>query len=228
MEPLEPPAPAADVLRVPPQRGSPAAAATRRVPGVADAAVAADRRLLERMQGGDERALGELYDRWSPSVRALAAWLLRDGDEAEEVVEDTFWQAWRRCADYDVTRGSAQAWLLTIARSRALDRRRSLGRRREERLPLVLPATWEVERDGASEPDPMQQVEHAEERALVLAALQELPREQRESVALAYFEGLSQSEIAERMQQPLGTVKTRVRLAMQKLRERLLPLREPG
>ena len=227
MEPLEPQPPAADLLRAPARRASPGVPAARGEPAVADAGAAADRALLERMQRGDEGALGELYDRWAVPVRALAAWLLRDADEAEEVVEDTFWQAWRRRADFDGTRGSVQAWLLTIARSRALDRRRALGRRREEPMPDVLPAEWELGRDGARDDDPALRVEEAETRALVLAALQELPREQRESLAMAYFEGLSQSEIAERTRQPLGTVKTRVRLAMQKLRERLLPLREP-
>ena len=190
-----------------------------------------DRALLERMIAGDERALGALYDRWSPVVHALALRIVDDGDEAEEVVEETFWQAWRQAATYAAARGAVPTWLLTIARSRALDRRRAVRRRREEDLDATANQGAPAPASAADAPpgvahDPAEAAEAAERRARVEAALRELPVEQREAVELAYFGGLSQTEIAERTRQPLGTVKTRMRLAMQKLRAQLAPLRE--
>jgi RNA polymerase sigma-70 factor (ECF subfamily) len=190
-----------------------------------------DGALIRRMRSGDERALGEFYDRWFPLVNGLIARMLTSADDVEDVVEETFWQAWRQADRFDVERGSAQTWLLTIARSRALDRLRASKRRREESLDdAVVPG---VESDGApagalesSSSDPSLDVELDERRRFVLAALSELPREQREALELGYFGGLSQSEIAQQTGQPLGTVKTRMRLAMQKLRERLSVLRE--
>jgi RNA polymerase sigma-70 factor (ECF subfamily) len=182
------------------------------------------------MVAGDERALGELYDRWSAVARALAFRIVGDRDEAEDVVEETFWQLWRQAERFDASRGSVSTWLATVTRSRALDRRRALERRREERGGDAEVALEPALADApvASEPsvDPSAHAEHAERRALVAAALRELPAEQRQAVQLAYFDGLSQSEIAEQLGQPLGTVKTRMRLAMQKLRERFARLRE--
>jgi RNA polymerase sigma-70 factor (ECF subfamily) len=208
-------------------------ATTGRLAGRAGAAAAPradddDRSLLQRLVGGDERALGALYDRWSPAVHALALRIVADRDEAEDVVEETFWQAWRQAATYQAARGAVSTWLFTIARSRALDRRRAISRRREEALgglpaeePRAPTPAADAPADSAHDPS-----EVAERRTRVEAALRELPAEQREAVELAYFDGLSQTEIAERTRQPLGTVKTRMRLAMQKLRERLAPLRE--
>ena len=181
----------------------------------------ADAALVARMGAGDERALGALYDRWSPTIQSLVQHILRDAGEAEDVVEETFWQAWRQAGRYEAARGGVSTWLLTIARSRALDRLRSLRRQREETVPLGEAA------DGvASEaPTPAGAAELRERAALVAGALRELPAEQRQALELAYYSGLSQSEIAERTGQPLGTIKTRMRLAMQKLRGRLAALR---
>jgi RNA polymerase sigma-70 factor (ECF subfamily) len=185
-----------------------------------------DAELLRRMGAGDERALGELYDRWSSRVYALVFRLLRDRDDAEDVVEEVFWQAWRQAARYEQARGSASAWLIAIARTRALDRLRSASRRREapladERAEGAAPVAPVAAADG-----PAVQVDAAERRTRVLAALAELPAEQREALELAYYEGLSQTEIADRTGQPLGTIKTRTRLALRKLRERLSALRD--
>jgi RNA polymerase sigma-70 factor (ECF subfamily) len=180
------------------------------------------------MQAGDEGALGELYDRWFPIVTGLINRMLKSADDVEDVVEETFWQAWRQAQRYTAERGSVQTWLLTIARTRALDRLRASRRLREESIDDVV-AAGESSAAAAtprSSSDPLLDVEHAERKRLVLAAVSELPREQREALELGYFGGLSQSEIAERTGQPLGTIKTRMRLALFKLRDRLSPLRE--
>lgn len=168
--------------------------------------------LLARFVAGDERAFAELFDRWSAPVFRLATRILQDPTGAEEVVEETFWQAWTTRASFDPERAGIAAWLLMIARSRALDRARARTRRREtgsdplERMP------------ARTEPD---SAEVAETAQLVRAALGELPPEQREVIELAYFEGLSQTEIALRTAQPLGTVKSRSRMALDKLRGKL-------
>jgi RNA polymerase sigma-70 factor (ECF subfamily) len=196
--------------------------ASDREPLGATATDAGDAALVRRMSGGDERALGALYDRWSAAVYALVLQIVRDAAEAEDVVEDVFWQSWRQAARYEPSRAGVSTWLLTIARSRALDRLRSLRRAREETVPITS-AAESVASSGAT---PAVDAELSEERVLVAAALRELPAEQREALELAYFGGLSQTEIAARTGQPLGTVKTRMRLAMQKLRTRLATLRE--
>jgi RNA polymerase sigma-70 factor (ECF subfamily) len=182
---------------------------------------AEDVALIRRMCDADETALGALYDRWARSLYSLVFHLLKDPDEAEDVVEETFWQAWRKASSYEPSRGAVSTWLLTIGRRRALDRLRAKSRRKEESThPGVLA-------DIASPAsDPLQMVESSERRSNVLTALSELPDEQREVLELGYFQGLSQSEIADTTGQPLGTVKTRMRLAMQKLREPLSMYRE--
>ena len=183
--------------------------------------------LLDRMRGGDEDALAMLYDRWSDRVHSLALHLLRDARDAEDIVEETFWQAWRQAGRYDMTRGAVSTWLTTIARSRALDRLRASRRRQEEAMSeLSDMKRAAVDATARREDDPSRGAEIAERRGLVRQALLALPAEQREVLELAYFRGLSQTEIAERTGQPLGTIKTRVRLAMEKLRGRLGILRE--
>ena len=173
--------------------------------------------LIRRMADADETALGALYDQWNRSLYSLVLHLLKDADEAEDVVEETFWQAWRKASTYEPSRGAVSTWLLTIGRRKALDRLRARKRHRED--PILGERTFA---DLPSpEPDPVQDVEVKEIREKVRAALLELPAEQREVLELGYFNGLSQSEIADATGQPLGTVKTRMRLAMQKLREPL-------
>lgn len=194
-----------------------------------------DRALVRRMQSGDQRALSEFYDRWFPVVNALVSRMVKSAVDAEDVVEETFWQAWRQADRFAEERGSVQTWLLTIARSRSLDRLRSLKRRREDSFDDVSSPAASSAGSGAasSEPalpaspsDPLLAAELQERSVLVREALAELPREQREALELGYFGGLSQSEIADRTGQPLGTVKTRMRLALLKLRDRLALLRE--
>jgi RNA polymerase sigma-70 factor, ECF subfamily len=184
------------------------------------------RALLRRMAAGDEAALGSLYDGWAERVHAVAFWVLNDADEAEDVVEETFWQVWRTAASYDSNRSSGSTWLMMIARSRALDRLR--GRRRRAAW-TSSPATVSALQDdvGNAPPEiPGIAFERAEQQHQLAVALNALPPDQRSALELAYFEGLSHGEIAERTSLPLGTVKTRIRLAMQKLRQGLDSLRE--
>ena len=187
------------------------------IPGLEDAS------LVRRMASGDEQALGTLYDRWHPLVHAVVLRILRQRDDVDDVVEDVFWQAWRQAGRYEPSRAAVQTWLMTIARSRALDRVRALKRLREEPMETE---SGDVAAQQLAEGNPGMDAEASERRTIVIAALAELPAEQRECLELGYFGGLSQTEIAERTRQPLGTVKTRMRLAMQKLKGRLRILRE--
>jgi RNA polymerase sigma-70 factor (ECF subfamily) len=169
------------------------------------------------MIDADETALGALYDRWMRSLYSLVLHLLKDPDDAEDVVEETFWQAWRKASSYEPSRGAVSTWLLTIGRRKALDRIRAKKRRGEE---LTGQDTALATLPSAGD-DPLQEAEGSELREHVLAAVSELPAEQREVLELGYFRGMTQTEIADATGQPLGTVKTRMRLAMQKLREPL-------
>lgn len=178
----------------------------------------ADESLVERMAGGDERALGLLYDHMYSVVHAVAARILRQISDVEDVVEDVFWQAWRQAGRYEHERGSVRTWLATIARSRALDRLRVSERLREVPLddtPIHRAAHRDTEDDSAPDGD------HAERFSMLRDALALLPYAQREALELGYFHGLSQTQIAARTRQPLGTVKSRVRQGMRTLRSDL-------
>lgn len=206
----------------PPYPHSRAVVLTPRISGAHDL-VPDDVAIMRRMAQGDDRALGSLYDHWHSLVYAVVLRIVRQQKDVEDVVEETFWQAWRQASRYEPSRGSVATWLLTIARSRALDRVRALTRLREESLESE---RAEEVAQYASDSDPAKDAESAERRKIVVEALGELPAEQREALELGYFGGLSQSEIAERTGQPLGTIKTRMRLAMQKLRSSLQVLHE--
>lgn len=177
------------------------------------------RELIELLRGvaaGDEAAFAALYDRTSALVFGLVRRIVGDESAAEDVLLDVYMQVWRQASSYNEVRGRPTAWLLTIARSRALDHLRSTqGRERRRAEPLD--TAYNLGIAGGIE----EAAEQSEIRAKVRAALDELPVEQREVVELAYFGGLSQSEIAAYLNQPLGTVKTRARLALMKLREAL-------
>jgi RNA polymerase sigma-70 factor (ECF subfamily) len=164
--------------------------------------------LIRRLVAGDQHALGDLYDKCAGLVNALALRVLRDAADAEDVVQEVFVQAWRQAARFDPARGTPEAWLCTIARSRALDRLRRRAARREE--------------SGEQAP-PAVATPRNEEALAVRKALDGLSEVQRRALELAYYEGLTQSEIAARLGEPLGTVKTRIRSAMIRLRETLGP-----
>ncbi len=179
-----------------------------------------DETLVARMSERDQAALSSLYDRHRGVLFALALRILRDRAEAEEVLGDVFLQAWRQAGGYDPTRGTVSGWLINLCRSRAIDRLRSRGRRvagtealaREE---AVRPA------GGAPADDPEEAADLTLKRRRVAQALNALPEVQRDALELAYYEGLSHSEIATRLGQPLGTVKTRIRQGLIVLRESL-------
>jgi RNA polymerase sigma-70 factor (ECF subfamily) len=172
---------------------------------------------LRRIASSDQAAAGELYDRHSRSLYSLILRIVADETEAEDVLQEVFAQAFRQAARYDASRGAVAAWLLMMARSRAIDRLRARRTRFEGR-------TGEVERIDQmpdSQPDAAAVMLSEEQTRSVQRALGELPLMQRMAIELAYYEGLSHSEIAERLEQPLGTVKTRIRLGLLKLRDAL-------
>jgi RNA polymerase sigma-70 factor (ECF subfamily) len=177
--------------------------------------------LLAGVAGDDPVALETLYDETSALVYSLARRVLRDQALAEDVTIDVYLQVSRQAASYDPDRGSATGWLLMLARSRALDRLRMEARKRDREVPLP-PGLDEVLPSPAS--GPAEVIAQRELGRAVRSALAALSDEQRRVIEIAYFAGLSQSEIAARLGQPLGTVKSRMRTAMIRLRELLVPL----
>jgi RNA polymerase sigma-70 factor, ECF subfamily len=165
--------------------------------------------LIRRMAGGDRDAFARFYDAYAPLAYGVLRRMLGP-EEAAEVLQDVFWELWRRADEFDARRGSPEAWVVVRARSRGIDRLRS-ARRREEMSASPL---TDVATDEAA-PNPGVVVEV---RETVQGALAALPEGQRRVIELAYFAGLTQSEIAARLGQPLGTVKTRIRLGMDRLR----------
>ena len=172
----------------------------------------ADIELLKAVARGDEQALARLYDNYRVILFGLLVRILNSREEAEDVLQEVFLQVWRRAKDFDETRGKPFTWLVTLARSRAIDRLRSLGARDRVAQASVREASEEVS-DAAID------TFRSEQRALVTSALSQLPEEQKGPLVLAYFDGLTQSEIAAKLGAPLGTVKTRMRAGMMKLRE---------
>ncbi len=170
--------------------------------------------MVDRMAGGDASAIADLYDRHARAIYSLAVRILSDAAEAEDVVQDVFTQAWRQAARYDPARAPVVGWLLVITRARALDRLR----RRSSR---IVATDIDSSTPHPRNPEPSQEALAitAEQAERLRGALGTLPDGQREAIELAYYEGLSQSDIAERLRQPLGTIKTRIRTALVKLRE---------
>jgi RNA polymerase sigma-70 factor (ECF subfamily) len=178
---------------------------------------AADRDLLQQVALGSSAAMRTLYERCAGRAWAVTLRILGSRSDAEEVLQETFLEVWRRAREFDPDRGGVETWVMMIARTRAIDRKRTLStmaRVAEEAGTQPPPVS-------ATPAGPFESAEQGQARARVSVALRELPREQRQVVELAYFEGLSQREIAERTGDPLGTVKTRTRLALEKLASRL-------
>jgi RNA polymerase sigma-70 factor (ECF subfamily) len=179
---------------------------------------AEDAELLRAVARGDEPSFARVYDRYSPILLGLLLRILRSRAEAEDILQEVFLQVWQQARSFDPDRGRAFTWLVTLARSRAIDRlrasdsrERAAQRSTEEAPPPVAPA-----RDWADE-----EAIRAERAAAVRSALEELPEEQRQVLVLAYLEGMSQSEIAAAKNQPLGTVKTRTRSGLKRLSDTL-------
>lgn len=177
--------------------------------------------LIKRVAEGDQYALNQLYDSTNRLVFGLVLRILNDRSTAEEVLLDVYTQVWRQAALYDRSRGAPLAWMITIARSRAIDRLRS--GRLEQQTKESIDAVGELRATSIS---PEESTFSSERRQLIHTALDALSPEQREVIELAYYSGLSHTEIATKLNQPLGTVKTRTRLGMMKLRESLRPLME--
>lgn len=173
---------------------------------------------LRRIQAGDSAALGELYDRYTPLLYALVLRILRSPADAEDALQEAWVQVWKRAASFDPARGSVGAWLTTVARTRALDRYRSMRSRTT--------AETKVEPDSiAPPPDPGAEAGLSQLGGRVREALGALTPQQRQVLEIAYFEGLSQTEIASRVGAPLGTVKSWTRQGLMRLKE-LLPQEE--
>jgi RNA polymerase sigma-70 factor (ECF subfamily) len=172
-----------------------------------------DLALIKRVMAGDETALASLYDRYSGIVYSVARRILNDEGAAEEVLQDIFYQLWRTASNFDESRGGLAGWLLVSARNRAIDRlrRRKVSKGLDEERPVVVKSNLE---SSAMQSELINRV-----KGVVLA----LPEAQRAALELAYFEGLTHTEIAERTGEPLGTIKTRLRSALQTLRQTLNP-----
>ena len=165
--------------------------------------------LIRRVVQGDEEALASLYDRYAGVVYSVAARVLGDAGAAEEVLQDIFYQLWRTASQFDLARGSLPGWLLVMARNRAIDRLRRRSRAaKEEIAPDPLPAGPSLETAAA----------RGEMMARVKTLVAGMPAVQREALEMAYFEGLTHTEIAARTGEPLGTIKSRLRSALQELR----------
>ena len=170
--------------------------------------------LCDAALSGNSLAFGAAYDDYAPLLYGLLLRIVRDPADAQEILQETFLAAWNDARKFDASRGSELAWLISMARSRAIDRLRA----RQRRAGREQEAAREISTVTSDVDDP---VAFREIRNAVRSALQELPDAQRTALELAYFDGLSQSEIASRLSEPLGTIKTRTNLAMKKLRERL-------
>jgi RNA polymerase sigma-70 factor (ECF subfamily) len=179
-----------------------------------------DLALVRRMADGGQEALAELYDRYAALLLGVARRILGAAGEAEEALQEAFLQAWTQAGRYDPGRSSVSTWLVLLARSRALDRLRARGSRERTAEAAAAEAATAAPRPDASSKGE-ERVVQGERRRRVREALAALPEEQRQVLELAFWEGLSQSEIASRTATPLGTVKTRALLGMRKVRQAL-------
>jgi RNA polymerase sigma factor (sigma-70 family) len=195
-------------------------AVTRRSRVSIDLSDVRDQELVTRIRGGDEEAFRGLFRRYAPNAMALARRVVRQPSLAEEIVQEAFLALWRNPTGYDQERGSVRSWLLGTVHHRAVDavRREESQRRRAESAVSVDVAQPDISEDVAAELDA------PEERRAVRTALDELPPGQRQVIELMYFDGLSQSTIAERLSLPLGTVKSRSLLGMRRLRAALVEM----
>jgi RNA polymerase sigma-70 factor (ECF subfamily) len=178
-----------------------------------------DLELLARIQAGDASALDVLYGRYAPPVYSLVWKVLQNAEEAEDVALDVFWQIWRQADRYDPSRGAPPAWIFTVARSRAIDRLRARHRREDRTVSFDDPEMNLDPLDEEAAPD--QVASFRQTRDAVREAMKSLSPAQREAVELAFFKGLTHVEIARKLRKPLGTIKTRIRQGLIRLRKKL-------
>ena len=188
--------------------------------GIRDYSSLNDQELLILIAQHSRDALSVLYDRYAGAVYSLAARKLQDAGAAEEVTQDTFFNIWRRASSYRPERGKVTAWLFSIGHNRIID---ELRRRRRRQEKLVYQDVSLLNQLADEHGDPTLYAAREMQRSKIMEALTSLRSEQREVVLLAYYGGLTHSEIAHRLEQPLGTVKTRMRLALKKLRDVMGP-----
>jgi RNA polymerase sigma-70 factor (ECF subfamily) len=172
--------------------------------------------LMQSIARGDREALSQLYDRHSPMVLAICRRVLHDAGEAEDVLTDIFFEVWSKADRFDASRGNPLTYLVTLARSRAIDRQRSRASR-----PKITSDFTDAAGQSDPVPNPFECMELGERRAQVQAALSDLEPVQREALECSFYEGLSHSEIAAKLNRPLGTVKTYIRQGIIQLREKL-------
>lgn len=181
-----------------------------------------DTTLVVHVAGGDEDALGHLYDRFGQAVYSLCLRIVHDGATAEELTQEVFVRLWRSAASFEPSKGRVSTWLLRIAHNLALNE----VRRRQSRPVVALDVEWDVESatlaDTSGEGDPALSAWMRERAVTVRQSLAQLPEPQRQAIELAFFGGLSQAEVAAALGDPLGTVKSRIRVGMQRLRELLV------
>ena len=171
--------------------------------------MAATTQIMDRMQSGDSSAVAELYDEFAPRVLALLVRLLPTRSDVEDVLQEVFWQAWKKADRFDAQRGNPLAWLLIIARSRAIDWLRR--RRTTESISRIT--------EQSTFDEPADKLEQQESARQVQQLLLKLPDEQRSAIQLSFYEGLAHQDIAAHLEIPLGTAKTRIRLGMKRLRD---------
>ena len=178
-----------------------------------------DPTLLARVVKGDQQAFSQLYDHSSTLLFTLAVRILGNHEEAAELLQDVYLEVWRKVSRYDVGRGTPVAWLVTLTKSRAIDRLRARAARGYRATNSLEAGTGMQVADPS--PSPFETQSDQELRIAIGAAMAGLPQAQQQAIELAYYEGLSHSEISQRLNQPLGTVKTRIKLGMSKLRDGL-------
>jgi RNA polymerase sigma-70 factor (ECF subfamily) len=193
---------------------------------ILDYAAAGDDRLVIALRNRDVKGLEALYDRYGDYVYSVSLRVVGDVQVAEDVAQEVFLRLWRRPDLFDAGRGRFVTWLLSVARNKAIDERRSRGRRFRHENPPGAGSIGSDDMPASTAEDPIDSALQTDDRIVIQRAMALLPAEQRLAIQLAYFGGYTQQEIADGLKQPLGTVKTRIRLGLQKLRAVLIEQRD--
>ena len=178
-----------------------------------------DQQLIDQVKQGDKTAVKEIYSHFSQVVYNLALRMLRDKEDAEEIVQEIFLQVWNKAYSYDSERGAVSTWILNIARSRSIDKLRTVGYRQRN---------IEIDEEKVNSNDDLSRIieDREESKKVIRQALENLPDKQRIAIEIVYFEGFTHLEAAEKLNEPVGTIKTRIRLGVLKLKEKIMPYLE--